>query len=64
MRIAALVAASAALILAPAALAADPHAATRGRSTGPYVLGAVVIAILAVALMLQLIRWGRRARKP
>jgi hypothetical protein len=63
-RVAALVTPSAVLILAPAALAADAHAAARGRATGPYVLGAVVIAILAVLLMLQLIRWGRRTRKP
>ena len=35
----------------------------RHRSTAPYVLGAVVIAILAVALTVQLIARGKRARK-
>jgi hypothetical protein len=36
---------------------------SRHRSTAPYVLGAVVIAILAIALTVQLIARGKRARK-
>jgi len=35
----------------------------RHRSTAPYVLGAVLIAILAIALTVQLIARGKRARK-
>jgi hypothetical protein len=41
-----------------------PLAATvHHRSTTPYVVGAVVIAILAVALVVQLKRGVKRARR-
>ena len=48
-----------ALLLVPLAASGDE----RHRSTGPYVLGAVVIAILAVALTVQLIARSKRARR-
>ena len=47
------------LATSPAPLAATAH----HRGAAPYVLGAVVIAILAIGLMLQLIVWTRRARR-
>lgn len=48
------------------ALLAVPFAASgdaRHHSTRPYVLGAVVIAILSIALMVQLIGRMKRARR-
>jgi hypothetical protein len=39
------------------------HAGAGHRSTTPYVLGAIVIAILAIALTVQLIRRTKRARR-
>jgi hypothetical protein len=45
-------------------IAATAHESARHRSTAPYVLGAVVIAILAIALTVQLARMKRaRARR-
>jgi hypothetical protein len=44
-------------------LAATAHEQARHRSTTPYVLGAVVIAILAIALTVQLIARTKRARR-
>jgi hypothetical protein len=46
-----------------ASLMATAHESSRHRSTTPYVLGAVVIAILAFALTVQLIRRMKRARR-
>ena len=45
------------------AASGDDAQSTPHRSTTPYVLGAVVIAILAIALTVQLIRRMRRARR-
>ena len=42
---------------------ATAHENARHRSTTPYVLGAVVIAILAIALTVQLVRRTKRARR-
>jgi hypothetical protein len=51
------------LLVAPLApILATAHEASRHRSTAPYVLGAVVIAILAIALTVQLIARTKRAR--
>jgi hypothetical protein len=44
-------------------LAATAHESAHHRSTTPYVIGAVVIAILAVALVWQLKRGVKRARR-
>jgi hypothetical protein len=44
-------------------IAATAHEAARQRSTTPYVIGAVVIAILAIALTVQLIARMKRARR-
>jgi hypothetical protein len=42
---------------------ATAHERAGHRSTTPYVLGAIVIAILAIALTVQLTRSMRRARR-
>jgi hypothetical protein len=42
---------------------ATAHENARHRSTAPYVLGAVVIAILAIALTVQLLARMKRARR-
>jgi hypothetical protein len=57
--------ATAALTLGSCAssLAASSAQAHRHRSTAPYVLGAALIAILAIALTVQLISRTRRARR-
>jgi len=54
------------LIFGPCAtsLAASSTQAHRHRTTAPYVLGAALIAILAIALTVQLISRSRRARRP
>jgi hypothetical protein len=44
-------------------VAASAHEDARHRSTAPYVVGAVVIAILAIALMVQLIARMKRAQR-
>jgi hypothetical protein len=42
---------------------ATVHERAGHRSTTPYVLGAIVIAILAIALTVQLIRGMKRTRR-
>jgi hypothetical protein len=58
---------SLAIVALTLAAAAPSLAATAGavhrRSTDRYVLGAAVIAVVSVALLVQLIVWGRRARR-
>lgn len=51
------------LAAAPVALAATDATETRHRATGPYVLGAIVIAIVAIALVVQLRVGVRRANR-
>jgi hypothetical protein len=57
--------ATTALTLVPCAssLAASSAQAHRHTRTAPYVLGAALIAILAIALTVQLISRTRRARR-
>ncbi len=65
LRLTRLAVATAAVTLAPCAssLAASSAQAHRHRSTAPYVLGAALIAILAIALTVQLISWTKRPRR-
>jgi hypothetical protein len=48
----------------PTLAAATADATVRHPATGPYVIGALVIAIIAVALMVQLMRRMKRAKRP
>jgi hypothetical protein len=64
-RLLALFVALASLAAVTPALAAGSAEARRHRATGPYVLGAAVIALVAIALMVQLaVRMHRAKRRP